>query len=92
MLDRTLSFEPKVIVISLGYDTYEKDPLGSFKLTPESYHRLALTLAGLDIPLLLIQEGGYHIDSLGMLAEHFVKGLLPSCSSILETDGLPHVE
>mmetsp|Transcript_27259 Transcript_27259/g.44414 ORF Transcript_27259/g.44414 Transcript_27259/m.44414 type:complete len:334 (-) Transcript_27259:96-1097(-) len=35
--DEIVKFGPKYLIVSAGFDTYEKDPIGGFKLTLESY-------------------------------------------------------
>jgi acetoin utilization deacetylase AcuC-like enzyme len=63
------------LVVSLGVDTFEHDHLGSFNLTAAIYERLsAYIIHKLDIPVLIIMEGGYNNDS---LAENVVSFLRP---------------
>jgi len=53
------------LVVSLGVDTYEKDTLGEFKLSSDIYQRLAGYLVReLEVPTLIIMEGGYNIEFL----------------------------
>lgn len=61
-------FDPATIVVSLGLDASEHDPLGSLALTRDGYAAAARMVAALDRPTLLLQEGGYAIDALGDLA------------------------
>ncbi len=53
------------LVVSLGVDTFEGDPLGTFSLTTDDYGRMAGEIARLDVPTVLVQEGGYESDDLG---------------------------
>jgi acetoin utilization deacetylase AcuC-like enzyme len=60
-------FAPELILVSAGFDTYMHDPLGSMKVTPEGYAMLTTQLLDLAQEcahgrLVLILEGGYHID------------------------------
>jgi acetoin utilization deacetylase AcuC-like enzyme len=59
------NFGADYLVISLGVDTFEKDELGNFLLSSDIYKTLAEYLAAaLDIPLLIIMEGGYNTEFL----------------------------
>jgi acetoin utilization deacetylase AcuC-like enzyme len=55
---------PDAIVISLGVDTFEKDPISSFKLKSEDFLRLGGLLAKLARPTVFVMEGGYALDDL----------------------------
>jgi len=69
-----VQFNPKYLVVSLGFDTYEKDPIGGFKLTVGGYNTIAQKISLLHLPVLLIQEGGYYVNDLGKIALSFLKG------------------
>lgn len=68
-------YNPKFLVLSAGFDTYEKDPIGSFKLTIPFYETIGREIAQLRLPTVIVQEGGYHIDDLGKIAHSFLKGI-----------------
>ncbi|EKD86283.1 MAG: Histone deacetylase superfamily protein [uncultured bacterium] len=68
-------FKPRYLVVSLGFDTYEKDPIGGFKITPGFYKEIARNIKGLELPTLLIQEGGYNVEDLGKLSYLFLQGM-----------------
>jgi acetoin utilization deacetylase AcuC-like enzyme len=53
------SFEPNYLVVPTGMDTFEKDPLGQFKLTRAGYGKIGIRLAALNLPTAIIMEGGY---------------------------------
>lgn len=72
------AFDPASIVVSLGFDASEHDPLGSLVLTREGYAEVARMIAGLDRPTLLLQEGGYAVDHLGELAVTVLAGIARS--------------
>lgn len=67
-------FSPKYLIISLGFDTYKDDPIGGFKLTTDYYCQMAQTINKLNVPVLIIQEGGYDLNSLGKNLVSFLKG------------------
>ncbi len=59
------TFGAKFLVLSLGVDTFEKDILGNFCLTSEFYAELSgYLLHELDIPILVVMEGGYNKEYL----------------------------
>jgi len=66
------NFEPEVLGISLGLDTYWKDPLSDFSLRKESYELIGKRIASLDIPAFIVLEGGYSND-IGILTWNFIK-------------------
>lgn len=69
------NFNPKFLVISLGFDTYKDDPIGGFKLTTDYYLKMAETINKLNLPTVIIQEGGYDIKALGNNVVSFLKGM-----------------
>lgn len=64
-LELVASFGPEHLVISAGMDTYKDEPLGTFKLTQESIHKIGQQISSLSLPTLVVMEGGYHLPSLG---------------------------
>lgn len=66
-------FKPDLVGISMGFDTYEKDPLTQFGLTRQDYRKIGAALKGLGVPVFSLLEGGYH-DDLPFLVEEFLAG------------------
>ena len=64
-LEQITAYGPSSVVISLGMDTYESDPLGSFKITREGIAEIGQRIADLKLPTAIIMEGGYNTDALG---------------------------
>jgi acetoin utilization deacetylase AcuC-like enzyme len=63
---KTLAFKPDALVVSLGVDTYEGDPISHFKLrTREDYPRLGEKIRAMNVPTLFILEGGYAVKEIG---------------------------
>lgn len=75
-LDAIRDFDPAVLVVSLGFDAFKLDPISDFKLEIASYMRIGRRIAALGLPTLYIQEGGYHLESLGDMAVSFFRGVL----------------
>ncbi len=63
-----------VVVVSLGFDTYRLDPIGTFALTTSVYHEVGRRVASLGRRLVILQEGGYHRPSLGENARAWLGG------------------
>jgi len=69
-------FGARALVVSLGFDTYINDPMGAFTLTIPSYERMGRMIDAMNLPTAYIQEGGYAVDELGILATSFFSGVL----------------
>jgi acetoin utilization deacetylase AcuC-like enzyme len=67
-------FNPKFLIVSAGFDTYEKDPIGGFKLTGSFYKTIGKKIKELDLPTLIVQEGGYFVEDLGKIALSLLQG------------------
>ena len=55
-----------MIVVSLGVDTFEKDPISFFKLKSKDFLSIGKLIAELQRPTLFVMEGGYDINELGI--------------------------
>ena len=69
-------FSADVLVLPLGFDIYKDDPQAKVAVSSEGFARIGQAMAGLDMPVCVIQEGGYDIDSLEENARQFFTGLL----------------
>lgn len=66
-------FQPELILVSAGYDSHWKDPLGPMALSTAGYNHLTATIIELADELCqgrlaLILEGGYSLEALGACA------------------------
>ena len=64
-LQRIADFGADALVVSLGVDIYEGDPISAFKLGAERFPQLGSRLASLGLPTVLVQEGGYAVREIG---------------------------
>ncbi|MCC5989151.1 MAG: histone deacetylase family protein [Pararhodobacter sp.] len=64
-LERIGDFGADVIVVALGLDAHEADPLKGLAITTQGFARIGAAIAATGLPLLLMQEGGYLSDALG---------------------------
>lgn len=62
----------EALVLSLGFDMAEDDPLSLVKMTGEGFEEAARCIAALELPTALIQEGGYLGPSLSNNAVRFL--------------------
>jgi acetoin utilization deacetylase AcuC-like enzyme len=63
------------LVLSLGFDTFEHDPIADFAITTDDYRRIGAAIGALDLPVIALQEGGYAVDAIGANAVAFLAGL-----------------
>ncbi len=73
-LQKIRAFGPDVLLVSLGLDTFEADPISRFKLTKQDYLRMGETIAGLKLPALFSFEGGYNLDALAEITVNVLEG------------------
>jgi acetoin utilization deacetylase AcuC-like enzyme/GNAT superfamily N-acetyltransferase len=71
-------FSPMFLVVSLGFDDMKGDPTGSFGLRSETYKEIGSRLARLNLPTLIVQEGGYNLRNLKTGAKAFFNGFAES--------------
>jgi acetoin utilization deacetylase AcuC-like enzyme len=70
------SFEADApLVVSLGFDTYHTDPISNLALETDDYARMGAAIATLEMPSVVLQEGGYAVDALGANAVAFLDGI-----------------
>ncbi len=68
-------FAPDALVLSLGFDASEHEPLAFLRVTADGFARAAHAIAGLQLPVAVVQEGGYAVDRLGGLVGGFLGAL-----------------
>ncbi len=62
------------LVVSLGVDAAADDPESPLQVTADGYHAAGRLLGSLGLPSVLVQEGGYHLPSLGGLVAAYLDG------------------
>ena len=73
-LEAVDAFGPSTIVVSLGVDTHERDPIGDFKVSTEAYEVHGAMVAALGKPMVVLQEGGYYVPALGENVRRWLTG------------------
>lgn len=67
------NFEPHYLVVSAGMDIYADDPLGTIKVTTDGIGEIGRQIASLDLPTVVVMEGGYANEMLGKNVVTFLK-------------------
>ncbi|MCL5777540.1 histone deacetylase family protein [Limibaculum sp. FT325] len=71
---RIAAFGPDALVVSLGVDTFEKDPISFFKLGSGDFTRYGARIARLGLPTLFVMEGGYAVAEVGINTVNVLSG------------------
>jgi acetoin utilization deacetylase AcuC-like enzyme len=75
-LARIRAFAPDVLIVALGLDPFEGDPFGGLAVTTPGFARIGAAAAGLGLPSVIVQEGGYLCPELGANLQGFLGGFL----------------
>lgn len=73
-IERLQAFAPCALVVALGLDAHEDDPLKGFKVTTAGFAHAARHIAKIGLPTVLVQEGGYLSPALGANLASFLGG------------------
>jgi len=73
-IEKIKSYNPDALLISLGVDTYEKDPISFFKLKSNDFFEVGNKIASCKLPTLFVMEGGYAIKEIGVNTVNLLKG------------------
>lgn len=73
-LSRIDSYAPDALVVSLGVDTFETDPISFFKLKSDDFATYGMDIAALGLPTLFVMEGGYDIAEIGVNTVNVLQG------------------
>lgn len=72
----SLAHSCEALVVSLGYDTVKGDPHGDWGFSPTIFAQIGRLLAASGLPICVVQEGGYALNTLAACSYAFVAGLL----------------
>ena len=70
------TFDPGALVVALGLDASEHDPLRGLAVTTPGFERIGAAIASAGLPTVYVQEGGYLSDHLTDNLEAFMRGVL----------------
>ncbi len=72
---RIQEFQPLFLILALGLDPSRGDPTGTWSLVAKDLEENGQMIRGMDLPTVVIQEGGYRTRTLGKNASAFFHGL-----------------
>jgi len=75
VLKRLFRFRPAYLVVPFGLDTAKEDPTGTWTLVADDFEAMGKMIGALQLPTLVVQEGGYDTRVLGVNARAFFTGL-----------------
>jgi acetoin utilization deacetylase AcuC-like enzyme len=70
------------LVVSLGVDTFADDPISNFKLHSDDYLTMGAMLARLQLPTVIVFEGGYDVAHVGINTVNVLEGFTSSVGRI----------
>ena len=73
-LNAVSDFAPEAVVIALGLDAHESDPFRGMTITTQGFAAIGKLLSSLDLPTVIVQEGGYLSAELGDNLVSFLRG------------------
>ncbi|MHA2296572.1 MAG: histone deacetylase family protein [Candidatus Hodarchaeales archaeon] len=66
------NYEADFLVLSAGFDIILGDPTGFFIIKPKNFDQIGKKIAGLELPTLIIQEGGYDVSNNIICVKHLI--------------------
>jgi acetoin utilization deacetylase AcuC-like enzyme len=63
------------LVLSLGVDTWHGDPISRFSLETANFRNLGQQISQIDLPILVVMEGGYAVAEVGHNVLETLRGL-----------------
>ncbi|MES2103799.1 MAG: histone deacetylase family protein [Pseudomonadota bacterium] len=73
-LDAIRRFDAQALVVSLGVDTFEGDPISGFALRTADYLQVGQAIATANLPTVFVFEGGYAVAEVGVNAVNVLEG------------------
>jgi acetoin utilization deacetylase AcuC-like enzyme len=72
------AFGAEALVVSAGWDAHGADPLSRLAVTTAAYREIGERIAALDLPTVIVQEGGYSLEAVAEAAPLFTERFLQS--------------
>ncbi len=88
-LRRVQQFAPEYLVVSLGVDTFERDPISFFKLSSTDFSSYGAMIGRLKIPTLFVLEGGYAVAEIGLNAVNVLSAFESVYNAAAQSKGVP---
>jgi acetoin utilization deacetylase AcuC-like enzyme len=67
-------FGAEALVVALGVDTFEGDPISGFRLRSDDYHEVGRAIAAAALPTVFVFEGGYAVAEVGINTANVLEG------------------
>jgi acetoin utilization deacetylase AcuC-like enzyme len=74
LVDWTAALEPSALVVPLGVDAADEDPESPLRVTANGFRAAGQELRRLGVPTVLVQEGGYNLQTIGALVHETLAG------------------
>ena len=75
-LEAIQTFGASAVIVSLGVDTFEGDPISRFLLRSDDYFAVGQQIASLHLPTVFVMEGGYAVAEVGVNVVNVLEGFL----------------
>jgi acetoin utilization deacetylase AcuC-like enzyme len=72
-LTRIADADVDALVVSLGVDIYEHDPLGTFAISTTDFATIGAAIDAVGLPTVVLQEGGYAVGDIGANVAAFLQ-------------------
>jgi acetoin utilization deacetylase AcuC-like enzyme len=73
-LRRISAYGPDALVVSLGVDIYEGDPISHFRIESDRFASIGEDIGRLGLPTLFAMEGGYAVEAIGLNVARVLAG------------------
>ena len=73
-LEAIRAFGAQALVVALGVDTFESDPISGFRLRTPDYLQVGRDIASARLPTVFVFEGGYAVDAVGVNTVNVLEG------------------
>lgn len=73
-IQRVRHYKPDLVIVSLGVDAFEKDPISTFKLKSPDFTNCGSRIKQLGLPTVFLLEGGYAVAEIGINAVNVLTG------------------
>ena len=73
--ERIAAFGPSLLIVSLGLDTFITDPISDLAVTTDGMRMSGEVVRQLGLPTVVLQEGGYDVNALGLNVQAWLTGL-----------------
>ncbi len=72
----TLASKVDALVLSVGWDAHQDDPLSRLNITTDAFRRLGRIYGEVPLPTVIVQEGGYSLAAIEKVAPIFIEEFL----------------